>query len=413
MGVDLKTQGTVSFKTGNIWYNYANGVQVNNAGTFTSKALTISDLYIFHNANWGLVAQHVNGSITATNVNCSNEVTQGGMLLNNTACANCPVSFLATGTKDNAIHTNDGIGLSITTNGAVTLNKIIANNNWGYGAWIENTPGTYIAPKVTINDSTFNGNFISSGLYVVTEGIITLNNAEASDNAGMTYLSNSLDASGTKGVNVFKGKFDGNIGNGLKVETNGTVVLNKIEAISNIGGGMGVWIINNGIPALAKPVSILSTYGTNTFSSNNNVNLYIVTGGAVVVNGVTADSSVTNSGIVVDNASGTGTVTFSNVTTRYNQNNGIMINTKGNVTLSGVNSLFNSVGTITRAYSGILIGTNDIVTAKVTISNSLVSGNADYGIQLDLNAFGPYTLTNVFYFGNDTDGDGQLNLWVN
>jgi hypothetical protein len=417
-GINLITQGPVSFKMGHISSNTGYGVEVNYFTGFASKALTLSDLEIYSNM-FGFYALNVNGAITVTNINCSNQTMLGGVVLNNTACANCPVDFLTTGTKTNIINTNHGMGLHITTNGAVTLNKVLSNSNHagvdaGLGVYIENHLGLSTASKVTINNSTFNDN-VNSGVYIITTGIITLNNVEASDNGAYNYLGNTTDVTGTKGVNVFKGKFSGNTGHGLQIETNGAVVLNKVEASGNTGGGMGVWINNNSIPALAKPVSVLSTYGANAISSNDNVNLYIESSGSVALNNVTADSSATNSGISIDNSSGIGIVTLTNVTTRYNNLNGIAISTKGNVTLSGVNSLFNSVGTITRAYSGIFIGTNDIVTAKVTISNSLVSGNADYGIQLDLNAFGPYTLTNVYYFGNDTDssGDYPSNLWVN
>lgn len=412
-GIDLKTQGAVSFKTGNIWYNNANGVQVNFAGTFPSKALVMSDLYIYHNVGHGFVAQYVNGAITATNIECLFNQTQGGIVLSNAACANCPVSFLATGTKVNDIRGNFTTGLQITTNGAVTLNKVQAGyNQHGYGVVIENNPGLSTAPKVTINSSEFKFNG-ASGIYVVTTGIITLNTIEASDNGFLNYLCNLPDTSGEKGVNVFKSKFNHNGGHGLQISTHGAVVINKLEATGNLDGGMGVWINNNGIPALAKPVSILSTYGANVISSNGGVNLLIESSGAVVLNGITADSSVGNTGIWVDNSTGTGTVTLTTITTRYNNNNGVAIITKGNVTISGLNSLFNSVGWAPpREYNGLLINTNNVSTAKVTISNSLVSGNADHGIHLYLAPGGLYSLTNTYYFGNDTDGDGGFNLWV-
>lgn len=412
-GIDLKTQGAVSFKTGNILHNTANGVQVNSAGTLLCKALVMSDLNIYNNAGYGFIAQYVNGAITATNINSSNSLAQGGVVLENTACANCPVSFLTTGTKTNDIHSNHGTGLHITTNGAVTLNKILADyNNPGYGVYIDNAPASSTATKVTINNSEFKGN-ANNGMYIVTTGVITLNTVESSDNGSFTFLSNAPDDSGAKGVTVLKSKFNRNTGDGLQISTHGAVVLNKIEATGNKTGGKGIWINNNGIPVLTKPVSILSSYGANLISANDSSNLVIETSGAVVLSGITADSSTTGSGISVDNTSGIGTVTLTTITTRYNHYSGVAILTHGSVTIKGLNSLFNSAGSIPdRWYNGLLINTFGFASAKVTISSSLVSGNADHGINLILAPGGLYTLTTTYYFGNATEGDGGLNLWV-
>ncbi len=86
--------------------------------------------------------------------------------------------------------------------------------------------------------------------------------------------------------------------------------------------------------------------------------------------------------------------------------------TKGNVTIKGITAMFNyGTGAV---YSGLFISTNENDTAKVTITNGIVASNGDYGIWLDIAASKPYTLTNVFYFGNNSDNlGGELNLYVN
>ncbi len=76
-GIDIMTQGMVSIKSGHIVSNDGVGIQINQTGAFITKALTLSDLEIYSSAGWGLIAEHVNGSITATNINCSNKQVPG------------------------------------------------------------------------------------------------------------------------------------------------------------------------------------------------------------------------------------------------------------------------------------------------------------------------------------------------
>ena len=78
--------------------------------------------------------------------------------------------------------------------------------------------------------------------------------------------------------------------------------------------------------------------------------------------------------------------------------------------------MFNGQGT--GSFAGIYIITNEHPTAKVTFTNGLVSGNLDHGIRLDLGPSKLYTLTGVFFFGNNFDGLGsevksadRINLW--
>ncbi len=70
-------------------------------------------------------------------------------------------------------------------------------------------------------------------------------------------------------------------------------------------------------------------------------------------------------------------------------------------------------GTGATPYSGFIIYTNDVATARVSITTGMITSNGDYGIQLDMNISKLYTLTSVFNFGNNSDGvGGELNLWV-
>ena len=225
-------------------------------------------------------------------------------------------------------------------------------------------------------------------------------------------LINTADVSGTKGITVINSKFNGNATSGLDVKTNGAVVLNTLEANEN--GAAGV-IVNND-NGFGKPVTVLATYGANKFIHNVTDNIYILSNGSVALTNVTGNTSISNDGIHIDNDSGTGTITLTNVTANYNDHNGFNLYTKGSVTIKGITAMFN-YGIDAAPKSGLYINTNNVATAKISITTGVISSNADYGIQLNMYtpAIGPYlyTLSNVFYFGNNSDNlGGETNLWV-
>ncbi len=130
---------------------------------------------------------------------------------------------------------------------------------------------------------------------------------------------------------------------------------------------------------------------------------------------VTGSEFTTYDGIDIDNESGTGTITLTNVTANSNWHNGFNLATRGNVTIRGITAMFNAIGAGT--FSGLFITTNEVATAKISITTGMITSNGDYGIHLDMftPVIGPYlyTLSGVFYFGNNSDGvGGELNLWV-
>ncbi len=377
-----------------------------------AKTVTLSDLYLYDNDLNGANIYNL-GTITLTNVRANSNNGGYGMLLDNRSCGTttpCKVSILQSGSGVNEFNLNDGSGgLRIDTYGIVVMNKVNAVSNEGYGAWIDNDAAT-TPVNVTITGGKFNSN--ESGLRVVSKGVITVSGIQASSNTlgdYGAYLDNRADTSGNKGINVLKSFFNNNAVTGLGVRTYGAVVLNTNEASGNITG-MGVDVNND--YSKAKPVSILSTYGANNFNSNSGHNLQIYSNGAVVLSKVTADDSTNGTGIRIFNYSGSGTVSLTTITTRYNSETGLLVDTSANVTINGLTNMFNCAEAGT--WYALSISTNETITARVTISNSIITSNVDRGIGLNLapapNAF--YTLTNVFYFGNDTDNSGDNNLYV-
>lgn len=410
-GLNIVTNGAITYKGGELNSNAGDGMTVYAGPEAIARAISLSDLY-FHD-NQGRGAEIPNkGNITLTNV--TSIYNDGfGMSLNNTACgtaAPCSISLLSSGTGHNEFSYNySGGGLIIDTYGAVVVNKASASSNAGAGLSINNNEALPAKPvNVTITGGTFEQND-GNGLYVRSRGIIKVTGVTVFHNNDGWHgadLSNTEDTTGTKGISVLKSKFNENSDSGLYIRTYGAVLLNTVEASENIASGA---YINNNY-GLGKSVTVLASYGANKFNHNFADNIVIISNGSVALTNVTGNQSRANDGIDIDNDSGTGTITLTNVTANFNDNNGFNLYTNGNVTIKGITAMLNyGLG---GTYSGLYINTHDNAAARVTITSGLITSNGDYGINLDMNITKLYTLTGVFYFGNDSDATGEINLWV-
>lgn len=410
-GLNIVTNGAITYKGGELNSNAGDGMTVYAGPEAIARAISLSDLY-FHD-NQGRGAEIPNkGNITLTNVT---SIYNGGfgMSLNNTACgtaAPCSVSLLTSGSGHNEFSYNyGGGGLIIETYGAVVVNKASASSNAGAGLSIVNNEALPAKPvNVTITGGTFEQND-GNGLYVRSRGIIKVTGVTVFHNNDGWHgadLSNTEDTTGTKGISVLKSKFNENSDSGLYIRTYGAVLLNTVEASENIASGA---YINNNY-GLGKSVTVLASYGANKFNHNFADNIVIISNGSVALTNVTGNQSRGNDGIDIDNDSGIGTITLTNVTANFNDNNGFNLYTNGNVSIKGITAMLNyGLG---GTYSGLYINTHDNAAARVTITSGLITSNGDYGINLDMNISKLYTLTGVFFFGNDSDATGEINLWV-
>jgi hypothetical protein len=370
-------------------YNGDSGAELyNDVGLPALPTATISNSEFVDNDAFGLRLTAA-GAVTLTNIWAGYNDNDGAYIKNTTG----NVTLLSSGGFYNGFSYNvGGEGLLIDTAGAVILNKLSAYNNTnGYGAYIFHSGG--FAGNVTIKTGQFNRNG-NSGLYVDSGGVISVNGIEASFQLNPSYgayLVNTHDTTGTKGVTVTKSTFNGNTLDGLYVDSYGVITINNITALSNTQFGANLQ--NN---AGSAGINILGTLGANTFNSNAS-GLYINTKGNVLANDITADNNWY--GIYLQTSSGT--VTLNRVKTRFNSASGFVVLAHNTVTLNSVISSFNNVGT-------------EIISEgfKVTISNSMFISNRYQGIYLDILPGGNYTLTNTYYFGNDTIGGGWLNLEI-
>ena len=136
---------------------------------------------------------------------------------------------------------NGGVGLFVLSTGDITINNVTADNNYYTGANLQNYL-TSATSAVSISNSTFknNGNSAgSSGLYVSSNGNITLESVTVDDNAltGHPYYGASL-GSFINNIVIDKSEFNSNQNDGIYVRAAQSVSVTCSSANNNAGYGV-------------------------------------------------------------------------------------------------------------------------------------------------------------------------------
>jgi hypothetical protein len=444
-GLYIDTTGEIKLSNFTSKYNTLMGVEVSNDHLGSTANVTLNGLDIQTNGLDGIKVSS-RGNISLTSVNTSNNgvsvSTGSGTLLDNTNGVGKSIAV------SKSIFTyNDGHGLYITSKGIVTLNGIQStSNNTGsswYGGYIDNHDGTgsvsivnslgtnkfsndgnglriISAGAVTIAgvESSYNSQYgikiqndtatgnvtVSSclvtdnsggkGIDVLSKGVISLSGCTSKNNNGTgASLDNSGDTSGTKGVTVANSTFNynGSSGNGLTILTHGVVVLSNLSAIQNSTHGVSVdnltgWV--TGTPGITLT-------GNNVFDKNYGTGFYARSKGVISLSNVTANLNSTGLDLANNSGSTTATITVINSTIKDNTYNGIMANSGGVITISGMMNFHN--GSSTNSDGAALTSNGH----DIKISNAIFNANGKSGIYALTGGSNTLHLTSVFYFGNN------------
>ena len=131
-----------------------------------------------------------------------------------------------------------------------------------------------------------------NGIYIETEGNISLTNIIADDNSGFgIYLDSAAYTDSTGNVTIsassnFWNSSSGNAVTGLDIHTNGTVTISRLHAYEN--GNNGIMIDNVPSSLLPKNVTLTSVEANR---NRGEPGLYINSLGAVALNSTRADSN--------------------------------------------------------------------------------------------------------------------------
>jgi parallel beta-helix repeat protein len=342
------------------------------------------------NSDIGLLAYSF-GNITVINVNANNNGGIGLVLYNPYSGSTGTITVKATSKNYLTEVSNNGSdGVQIDTNGAVYVGNISADGNTGYGIKINNTTSTN-ADGVTMTRIQNDGNG-NNGLYVVTNGDISL--SYAVDYTDGIYLNNS-SASSARDVTVTRSKFDGvTAGNGLEVVTKGDVILDNLTATNNKNG-----VVVDNSAGSGATVKLTNKIGESAFSNNTQNGLLIVSTGDVSLSGLTAEANGTD-GVSISTS---GSLLVSDALLNRNGGAGIYATANEGITLFKVRSVFN--GSLSNGDGVTLTVASG---SDVKISYSVFNGN--YGSGIDITGDASPELYKTTYFGNDMDNSGDANL---
>lgn len=345
-GIKVVSLGNISFTNGSASGNSTFGVDVDNYpnGSFPNKNISISSFFMNSNLTYGLNIKS-NGEISFSNVHANSN----GRCYEGDSC-----------------YSEQPFG--------VRINNSTSSNGSG----------------VTIKSSEISKNLGGNGLEVKTSGGIQFDNVAVNSNANGEgiKIDSIATVADTKPLKMNQITANENGLNGINVNNNSSITLNGINANSN--GQFGAKLINT-VTSIISGVSVLSTNSTNSFNGNSK-GLVIETWGPVTLSKVNSELNTAGPGISVNNCIAVGcfasNVTFVSITSRYNQNEGILINSMGKtLNLNKVTTIQN--GTPITGWSGIKI-TDLNSTAKVSILNGLIMQNGAFGIEIQKSSLAQY-----------------------
>jgi hypothetical protein len=246
-GLYVITYGAISASNLNASGNgnpaFAYGAYLRNAGGSIPKPITLTGINVF-NANFstGLVADSY-GAITVNNITARFNVNggNGAALYNQYGLYIQPITVAGYGVFDN----NNGAGLSIESNGNVTMANLAASFNGSDGAYVNTSNGGAASAAANVILTGANNLFYANsvyGLYVANDGNITVSNVSANSNALEGARLNNAALAGigevktitVSGMNNFYS--NGGIA-GLFVNSSGGANLTRIKAGLNYDPG--------------------------------------------------------------------------------------------------------------------------------------------------------------------------------
>jgi len=409
-GLEIYSTGAVlaAYLTTN--ENGAEGTYIDNTFWGTPKSVTISGTNVFRGNTYEGLEIQSRGTVLLNSLFASyNGFTDlAGVLIQNNYDVTKQMAVTLNGA--NTFWNNSLQGLYIESYGAVTLNNITAIGNGfgvadasGTGVYVANSGGTYAKPVLIKGVNVFNQND-NYGLTVNSDGAISVSKITASFNGGngawLTNGSSPVQSSVTiLGYGVFESNGSAGTANqtGLLVESNGNITLNYISANYNYGTGVDL-----------NTLGLTSTHavtlnGVNNFNYNGDSGtesgLIVNADGIITVNNITASFNFYQ-GASLDNYTNWAVNSFLYFgSVRVNgygwfidnfNNTGLKVYTHGAATLTHVTS--NSNG-----YRGIDVDADGNVLIVCAIANDNVGG-------FDLRALvgGSFTLRGLLSFSNFT-----------
>lgn len=308
---------------------------------------------------------------------------------------------------ENILNRDGGYGLRVVTGGIISVDHVSANNNYLYGAYLQGDSTAVQSSSFTDNGSNLITSPIGFGLQVVSTGVVTLNDVDASRNQLF-----GADIAAVDFVVINNSIFSGHQ----------TVTFTPCEGLTFYGYGLTV----------VTPNDIVLDFVTANY---NNLWGGSLTGRNITVSNSQFNNNVSDSNVFIDDTgllvNASGTVDLYRVEAKENRLIGVTITAAGNVTIAESNFTDNRgftcslnwcpEGSITYHGYGLQVTTPGLIQvtgtnvsdnnlfgaslngALVTVANSTFNNNG-MGNGLIINATDNVTLTNVIALNNGGNG---------
>jgi hypothetical protein len=383
--------------------NYLNG------SVFSVGTVTLTGTNIFTgNENYGLEVPS-NGAITISNLTGDSSVTNDGAYLINTSAPGAqPVKL----TGGNVFTGNQNYGLRILTNGAITISNLNADSNTHFdGAYLDNTSAPTAQPITLTGSNAFNYNNIE-GLVAYSKGTITVSSLTAVGNATGygAWLANNIFGFSSNVTLSGSDFFKDNSDDGLYVYSNGSITLNttSLTATGN-GNGLGTEqgngvLLDNYNALTPKTITVK---GMSTFDDNHGSGIAMYSNGAITASNLTSSNNQTGWGVVMRNdisvGGAVGNVTLTGNNNFYgNSHDGLTVTSFGAITVGNIVSNANGQLHGSDLY-GIWLDNFAGVNKAVTITGTNVfDGNWSGGLYV--HTTGAIKINNVTAGENTGDG---------
>lgn len=180
-----------------------------------------------HNGGIGVYVENL-GSITLSNVVGAGNVFYGAELLNSTSSTHAAISVSGS-TSTLGFSNNGSYGIRLQSMGAVTLKNLNLNGNTSWGLYANNQQAGNGVGNFTVSNVTANNN-TGDGLSILSNGIVTLSSVISMGNNDDGVFINSSD----NNVVISNSVFIANGGNGIDVQPGiGTVTLTNTLYFGN------------------------------------------------------------------------------------------------------------------------------------------------------------------------------------
>jgi len=385
--------------------NALDGIFLDNYDASRHNPVTGTGLYAEYNVGTGIYIQS-SGNVTLTDPSASNNGS-GGLFIDaggggDQTGFGGSVSILrknVSASGDNLIFNNNGHTLvadnvHILAQGAVILWLRQADTAGGNGVWIKNSADLLVryAPVSILGMDARVMENGSRGVYVETDGAISMSNLGALHNASHgIYLDNQKVSAQKKSVTLINVYATENDGGGIHIQSYGAVTGTNTHSYSNNDAvGISGMIINT-----EGKVTLTAGSGLMNFSNNTGAGLSIITKGAVIIRGAALNSNGTYAlSITITGAASP--VTLTSVYSSASAN-GISITTPGAVSLTDV--------AVSGSTTDNIVINNSGAASALPVTLTRVSGNSSSaGSGLLVTSRGVITLTQAAFGNNDMYG---------